>query len=75
MDHKQLKQLIKLLKAQGVTKYSYEGLTLELIPNSQPRGYKSVTEAIVGKTEGQPQYNETDTLFWSTPSIPEETNS
>lgn len=72
VTNKDLKTLIKLLQTAGVVEYRTSELTLVLSGKSSPRGYKSVTEPIVGKTEGQPQYNEEDTLFWSTPTIPED---
>ncbi len=70
MTNKELKSLIKLLKAQGVTEYSYQGLTLRLSVKMQPREANALID--ISKTVGEPVYTEEDTLFWSTPSIPED---
>lgn len=72
MTNKELITLIKLLKRHGCVEYRTPELTLVLDTKSQPRAYKSVTEASDKESVGNPQYNEEDTLFWSTPGIPDE---
>lgn len=70
MTNKELKSLIKLLRSQGVTEYSYQGLILRLDIKTQPSGTNASID--ISKTQGEPAYTEEDTLFWSTPQIQED---
>lgn len=76
MDLKELKRIVSFLRKSGVTKYSENGLTLELGPEVVPKysskhKSKEIDESLI------PTDTPTDEelLFWSAGGAPEQKDS